>query len=134
MFVSDRRWLQLGWPARGPWCGQNRPTDLVEVAQRLVQVGVHAGRRFVGDLDRRLEDALRNDVRLGSRRRLGADEHTEAVVALDRRLLQLLLQRVEPTRHQVHVLRSTDTHAYTVNTQQPASRSFMYGLQDRATV
>ena len=20
MFVSDRRWPQLGWPARGPWC------------------------------------------------------------------------------------------------------------------
>ena len=19
MFVSDRRWPQLGWPARGPW-------------------------------------------------------------------------------------------------------------------
>jgi len=21
MFVSDRRWPQLGWPARGPWFG-----------------------------------------------------------------------------------------------------------------
>ena len=85
-----------------------RQTDLVEVAERLVQVGVHAGRRFVGDLDGRLEYALRYDVRLDGRRRLGADEDTELLAALGRRLLQLLLQRVQPAGHQVHVLRAFD--------------------------
>ena len=37
---------------------------LVEVVESLVQVGHHAGGRFVGDLDGDLEDALRDGVRL----------------------------------------------------------------------
>jgi len=38
--------------------------NLVEVVESLVQVGHHAGRRFVCNLDGDLEDALRYDVRL----------------------------------------------------------------------
>ena len=89
-------------------------TNLVEVAQRLVQVGVHASRWFVGDLDRRLEYSLWNDVRLGRGRRFRANKHTEVFVALDGRLLQFLLQRVQPARHQMYVLHSANTHRVTL--------------------
>ena len=48
--------------------------SLVKVVEGLVEVGLHAGGRLVGDLDGGLEDALRNDVVLGAGRRLGAQE------------------------------------------------------------
>jgi len=86
---------------------RDRQTDLIEVAECLVQVGVHAGRRLVGDLDRRLQNSLRNYVRLDGRRRLGANEHSEIVAALHGRVFQLLLQCVQPTCHQVNILKST---------------------------
>ncbi len=43
---------------------------LREVVERLVQVREHAGRGLVRDLDRGLEDALRDDVRVTCRGRL----------------------------------------------------------------
>lgn len=54
---------------------------LVDVVQSLVQVGVHASRRFICDLDGVLEDALRDDVTLWAGGGLGADEHPEVLVA-----------------------------------------------------
>ena len=48
---------------------------LVKVVERLVQVGLHPRRRLVGDLDGGLEYALRYDVVLGGRGRLGAQEY-----------------------------------------------------------
>ena len=39
-----------------------------------MEVGLHSGGRLVGDLDGGLQDALRDDVVLGARRRLGAQE------------------------------------------------------------
>lgn len=44
----------------------SRDPYLVEVIQGLVQVGVHAGGRFVGDFDGVLQDALWDDVALGA--------------------------------------------------------------------
>lgn len=45
-----------------------RPTSLayylVEVVEGFVQVGMHAGGRFIGDLDRVLQNALWDDVAL----------------------------------------------------------------------
>ena len=70
-----------------------------------MQVGEHAGGRLVGDLDGRLEDAVRDDVRLSRARRLGADEQAVVLVARHAALVHLLLQCRQPLRHQVHVLR-----------------------------
>lgn len=64
---------------------------LVEVVQGLVQVGVHASRRFIGDLDGVLEDALRDDVALGGGGGLSADKHPEVLVASLCVLLQKFL-------------------------------------------
>lgn len=61
---------------------------LVEVVQGLVQVGVHASRRFVGDLDGVFEDALRDDVALRGGGGLGTDKHPEVLVASLCMLLQ----------------------------------------------
>lgn len=77
---------------------------LGEVVQRLVQVGVHACRRLVGDLDGVLQDALRDDVSLGRGRGLSTDKHPEVLVASLCLLLQTFLQGAEPASHQVDVL------------------------------
>lgn len=54
---------------------------LVEVVQGLVQVGMHASGRFIGDLDGVLKDALRDNVALGGGGGLGTDKHPEVLVA-----------------------------------------------------
>lgn len=78
--------------------------NLVEVRERLVQVSMHASRRLVGDFDRRFQYSLRYDVRLSCRRRFRTDKHSEILVAFDGCLLQFLLQRVQPTCHQMYIL------------------------------
>lgn len=77
---------------------------LVKVVQSFVQVSMHAQRWLVGDFDRVLKNTLRNDVTLRGRRRLGADEDSEILVAGIGVLLQLLLQSAQPLGHQVDVL------------------------------
>lgn len=82
---------------------------LREVVERLVQVGVHAGRRLVSDLDGGLEHALRQDVELGRWRRLRAHEQPVVVVRLLRTLVHPLFEARQPVRHQVDVLQQNDT-------------------------
>lgn len=77
---------------------------LVEVVQGLVQVGVHASRRFIGDLDGVLQDALWDDVPLGGGRGLSTNEHPEVLMAPLCMLLQKFLQSAQPASHQVDVL------------------------------
>lgn len=85
--------------------GVGRPPYLREEVQGLVQVGVHARGRLVGDLDGVLQDALGDDVALGAGGRLGADEHAVVVMAADTEPLQFLVQGAQPPGHQVDVLR-----------------------------
>ncbi len=40
-------------------------SHLIEIIEGLVKISLHASRWFVGDLDRVLKDALRDDVVLG---------------------------------------------------------------------
>ena len=49
---------------------------LVEVVKSLVQVGKHACGRFIGDLDGRLQDPLRNDVGFWDGRWLSRHVHS----------------------------------------------------------
>jgi len=69
-----------------------------------VQVGHHASRRFVGDLDGHFEDALWDRVRLARRRRLSAHVDAVARMALHAVLFNLLLKSRQPPRHQMNVL------------------------------
>lgn len=78
---------------------------LVKVVEGFVQVGVHAGGRFIGDLDRVLQNALWDDVALRGWGGLSADEHPEVLVASLGVLLQKFLQRTQPAGHQVDILR-----------------------------
>lgn len=78
---------------------------LSEVVQGLVQVGVQACGRLVGDLNGVLQDALGDDVALRGGRRLCTDEDPQLRVAVLAMLCQLLLQGAEPLGHQVDVLR-----------------------------
>lgn len=64
---------------------------LVEVVQGLVQVGVHARRRLIGDLDGVLQYALWDDVALRRGGGLSTDKHPEVLVASLRMLLQEFL-------------------------------------------
>lgn len=64
---------------------------LAEVVQGLVQVGVHASRRLIGDLDGVLQDALRDDVALGGGGGLSTDKHPEVLMAALCVLLQKFL-------------------------------------------
>ena len=90
----------------GPGAGHGgRPRYLGEEVQGLVQVGVHARGRLVGDFDGVLQDALGDDVGLGAGGRLGAEEHAVVIVAADAVALQLLVQGAQPAGHQVDVLR-----------------------------
>lgn len=77
---------------------------LSEVVQGLVQVGMHARGRLIGDLNGVLQDALGDDVALRGGRRLCTDEDPELWVAVLAVFLQLLLQGAEPLGHQVNVL------------------------------
>ena len=69
-----------------------------------MQIRVHAGRRFVGNLDRIFQNALRYDVAVDSCRRLSAHEDTEVLVASNTVLFKFVLQRHQPSSHQVDVL------------------------------
>ncbi|TNN81609.1 hypothetical protein EYF80_008055 [Liparis tanakae] len=80
---------------------------LGEVVEGLVQVGVHASRRFIGDLDGVLQDALRDDVALRGGGGLCTYKHPEVFVASLCVLFQKLLQRTQPASHQVDVLQET---------------------------
>jgi len=80
---------------------------LGEVVEGLVQVGVHASRWFIGDLDGVLQDALRDDVALGGGGGLCTYKHPEVFVASLCVLFQKLLQRTQPASHQVDVLQET---------------------------
>uniref|UniRef100_A0A1I8JGD9 CCHC-type domain-containing protein n=1 Tax=Macrostomum lignano TaxID=282301 RepID=A0A1I8JGD9_9PLAT len=79
---------------------------LVEVVKRLVEVSKHTGRRLVCDLDSILENTLRNDVRLGTGRRLRRNK--DAVVFVRRLgiLFQFLLQSSQPLGYQMDVLQN----------------------------
>lgn len=70
---------------------RNASGYLVEVVQGLVQVGVHASRRLIGDLDGVLQDALRDDVALRGGRGLSTDKHPEVAMASLCVLLQKFL-------------------------------------------
>ena len=85
-------------------CVSESVSYLVEVVERLVQVGQHSRGGFVGDLDRRLQDPPGDDVRVGRGRRLGRDVHPVVLVAAFAVRLQLLLQCREPVFHKVNVL------------------------------
>lgn len=77
---------------------------LVEVVERLVQIGVHASGRFIGDFDGVFQDALWDDVALWGRGGFGTNKHPEILVAPLGVLLQEFLQRAQPASHQVDVL------------------------------
>lgn len=77
---------------------------LSEVVQGLVQVGMHARGRLVGDFDGVLQDALGDDMALGGGRGLCTDEDPELRVAAGTELLQLLLQGAQPLGNQVDIL------------------------------
>lgn len=64
---------------------------LVEVVQGLVQVGVHASRWFIGDLDGVLQDALWDDVALRGGGGLCTDKHPKVLMASLCVLLQKFL-------------------------------------------
>lgn len=64
---------------------------LVEVVQGLVQVGVHASRRLIGDLDGVLQYTLWNNVALRCGGGLSTDKHPEVLVASLCMLLQKFL-------------------------------------------
>mmetsp|Transcript_9979 Transcript_9979/g.26011 ORF Transcript_9979/g.26011 Transcript_9979/m.26011 type:complete len:497 (+) Transcript_9979:380-1870(+) len=73
---------------------------LAEERERPAQVGKHALRRLVGQLDRSFQDTDRNTLA-----RVSRQEHPEVWVAvLDREHVQLLLELDAPLRHQVDVL------------------------------
>lgn len=111
----DRGQTSIGWPRWGkmpvksaggvPRRASGRPPHLREEVQGLVQVGVHARGRLVGDLDGVFQDALGDDVALGAGGRLGADEHSVVFVAAGAVPLKLLVQGAQPPGHQVDVLR-----------------------------
>lgn len=56
-----------------------------------MQVGVHASRRFTGDLDGVFEDTLWDDMTLRGGGRLGPDKHPEILTASLYMLLQAFL-------------------------------------------
>ena len=71
-----------------------------------MQVGKHASRWFIGDLDGHLKDTAGDDVRVTCASRLGTDEHSIVRVAIQTVLLQLLLECIQPLGHQVDILES----------------------------
>ena len=95
---------------------------LVEAVQGLVQVGVHASRRFVGDLDGVLQYALWDDVAFGGGGRLGADEHPEVLVTSLCMLLQKFLQSAQPASHQVDILQEQETEPASVGLKRKIAR------------
>eukprot|EP00955_Chlamydomonas_euryale_P017517 187204-Chlamydomonas_euryale.AAC.1 len=84
-----------------------RPLALLlrEGGKRAPHVGLHVGRRLVGDLDARLQDGLGHD--LGKRRAVDGLSREEAAEVGVRRLgrdLQLALQPRHPALHEVHIV------------------------------
>lgn len=79
-------------------------SDLAEVGEGGVQVGVHACGGLVGDFDGVLQDALGNQVLLRGPGGLGADKHPVVWVTVAARPFQKLLEGTQPPSHQVHVL------------------------------
>mmetsp|Transcript_46012 Transcript_46012/g.147008 ORF Transcript_46012/g.147008 Transcript_46012/m.147008 type:complete len:392 (+) Transcript_46012:521-1696(+) len=78
---------------------------LREGREGAAQVGLHIRGGFVGDLDARLQDALRND--LGERRAVDGLRAEEAPEVFVRRLggdLELALELRDPALHEVHVV------------------------------
>ena len=69
-----------------------------------MQVGKHACRGLVGDLDGRLEDTLRNDVRLGGSWRLGTHKQPEVLVTWDGIFFNQFLQASQPLGDKMDVL------------------------------
>ena len=65
---------------------------LVKVVKGLVQIGLHPGGGFIGDLDSGLQDALRNDVLLRGAGRLSAEKDPVVFMGAIRVLFNLLLQ------------------------------------------
>lgn len=102
--------MLFSYPVESALCevGAHRPSlpgpYLSEVVQGLVQVGMHACGRLVGDFDGVLQDALGDDVALRGGCGLCTDEDPELRVAACTVLLQLLLQDAEPLGNQVDVL------------------------------
>lgn len=82
-----------------------RYAHLVEVGQGFIEVGHHSRRWLIGDLDGRLQNALRDNVAGPVRCRLCRDVHSVVVVAAFTVLLQLLVQSGQPLLHQVNVLK-----------------------------
>lgn len=101
--VEGSQWGKVWVKSTGGVPGEG--SHLREEVQGLVQVGVHARGRLVGDLDGVLQDALGDDVALGAGGRLGADEHAVVIVAAGAVPLQLLVQGAQPPGYQVDVLR-----------------------------
>lgn len=95
--------VSFAWPCVGGPT-QCRPPYLSEKIQCLVQIGVHARGRLVGDFDGVFQDALWDDVCLGRGSGLGADEHAVVLVAARAVAFHLLVQDAQPSRHQVNVL------------------------------
>lgn len=84
---------------------------LVEVVERFVQIGVHAGGRLIGDLDGVLQNPLRDDVTFWGGGWFSTDKHPEVLLATFSVLLQKFLQRAEPASHQVNVLQDDQAQA-----------------------
>ena len=91
-------WPRVGGPTQG------HPPYLRERIQRLVQVGIHARGRLIGDFDGIFQDALGDDVRLSRGSRLSTDEHSVVLMAARAVAFYLLVQDTQPSRHQVNVL------------------------------
>jgi len=72
------------------WCYQENH-HLTEVIQGFVQLGLHATRGFIGDLDGVLQDALWDDVALRAGGGLSTDKHPEVLMASLCMLLQKFL-------------------------------------------
>lgn len=82
---------------------------LAEIVQSFVQVGIHAGRRFICDFDRVFQDAVGDDVSLRCSRGLSTEKHPEVLMALLRMLLHKFFQSFKPSSHQMDVLKRDQT-------------------------
>lgn len=78
---------------------------LGEVIQSFMQVRHHARRRLVRDLDRSLQDTLRDDVTVGCGSRLSTDVEPVRFMTSCRKLLYQFLQFGQPFGNQVHILK-----------------------------
>lgn len=93
--------VSFAWPWRAT---QSLSPYLSEKVQCLVQVGIHARGRLIGDFDGVFQDALGDDVCLRGGGGLRTDEHTVVLVTARAVPLHLLVQGAQPSCHQVNVL------------------------------